>query len=227
MNIIGKKYRMLTVIKKAEPFILPSGQKNSAVLCRCDCGNEKVCRTLHLIRNKIPSCGCAKTYKGEIRKTGDNRAIRKLWRSLKYRCGKKYIDKHIYFDRGISVCKEWANSYHAFEKWCYENGYSKELQIDRKDNELGYSPENCRFVTATVNGRNKRNAIIVEYKGEKIHLRDLIERDFKTLKFPTVYARMKNGWSLEEAIETPKVRYGHNRFGQSTKQPIYKYKDIS
>ncbi len=220
MDIIGKKYRMLTVIEKAELFILPSGQKNSAVLCRCECGKEKVCRKLHLIRNKITSCGCVKVYKGELRKSGDNRAIRKLWRSLKYRCGKKYIDRHIYYDRGISVCKEWASNYHAFEKWCFENGYSKELQIDRKDNDLGYSPENCRFVTATVNGRNKRNAILIKYKGEKIHLRDLIERDFKNLKFPTVYARIKQGWTLEEAIETPIIKSGLNRYARSTKEAI-------
>jgi len=75
--------------------------------------------------------------------------------------------------------------------------------------------------------RSKRKAIIVNYKGEEIQLRVLLKRDFSNLNPRTVYARMRSGWSVQEAIETPIVRFGNNRFGQSTKQPIYKYKDIS
>jgi hypothetical protein len=75
--------------------------------------------------------------------------------------------------------------------------------------------------------RSKREVIIVEYKGEKIQLSKLLKRDFSTLNSRTVYARMRSGWSIQEAIETPIVPFGHNRFGKSTKQPIYKYKDIS
>lgn len=218
MNIIGRKYNQLTVLRETDPYILPSGQKNKAVICRCVCGNETKCRVLHLVRNRLVSCGCVKYYKGELRKSGHNRHIRKLWRSIKYRCQKNYIDRHIYYDRGIRVCDEWLKNYHSFENWCIQNGYNENLQIDRIDNYFGYNPDNCRFVSASSNARNKRNSLIVEYKGEKIHIRDLIEREKPIIKMTTVLSRHKNGWTIEEALTTPLVKHGFNRNGGSTKR---------
>ncbi len=40
------------------------------------------------------------------------------------------------------------------------NGYSEKLQIDRIDNDKGYSPGNCRFVTHRANNRNKSDSIL-------------------------------------------------------------------
>jgi hypothetical protein len=37
-----------------------------------------------------------------------------------------------------------------------ENGYRKELTIDRIDNEQGYSPDSCRWVTMAEQNRNRR-----------------------------------------------------------------------
>jgi transposase len=38
-----------------------------------------------------------------------------------------------------------------------ENSWKTGLQIDRIDNGLGYTPDNCRWVTSAANNRNRRN----------------------------------------------------------------------
>ena len=40
------------------------------------------------------------------------------------------------------------------------NGYSSELELDRTDNNDGYGPLNCRWVTRTVNQRNRRDIVL-------------------------------------------------------------------
>ncbi|MCP4493299.1 MAG: hypothetical protein GY820_39245 [Gammaproteobacteria bacterium] len=59
-----------------------------------------------------------------------------------------------YGGRGISVCYEWLKSPGSFVRWALSNGYKIGLSIDRKNNNKGYSPENCRFVSQKENNRN-------------------------------------------------------------------------
>lgn len=67
---------------------------------------------------------------------------------------KRYYD---WGGRGIKVCEEWKNNFPVFYIWAMENGYAKGLSIDRVDNDIGYSPTNCRWVAKTVQSRNTRN----------------------------------------------------------------------
>lgn len=81
----------------------------------------------------------------------------KVWVSMKQRCyNKNAYNFHSYGGRGITICKEWRHSAKTFVEWCENNGYKRGLQIDRADNNFGYSPDNCRFVTNKVNCRNQR-----------------------------------------------------------------------
>ena len=63
---------------------------------------------------------------------------------------------HNYGGRGIKICDEWK-TYTDFENWANENGYGEGLEIDRIENDLGYSPDNCRFVGSFTQSRNRRN----------------------------------------------------------------------
>ena len=89
-----------------------------------------------------------------------------------------------YGERGIYVCQEWLDSPQAFVDWAFANGFSPELQIDRIDNNNGYSPDNCRWVTARDNMRNRSNSVITPtiagqakflYQIEEITIKDIAD----------------------------------------------------
>lgn len=69
-----------------------------------------------------------------------------------------------YGGRGITVCKEWMN-FEPFLDWCKRNGWKKGLALDREDNEKGYAPDNCRFVTPQVNNNNTRKTAYLTVEG--------------------------------------------------------------
>ena len=88
--------------------------------------------------------------------------LKGIWGAMKQRCGlykgatKNGIKN--YAERGITVCPEWADSVDSFIGWSLENGYSEGLSIDRIDNDKGYCPDNCRWVTKLENREHKRNS---------------------------------------------------------------------
>lgn len=61
-----------------------------------------------------------------------------------------------YVGRGIKVCEEWRNSREMFFNWALQNGWEEGLTIDRIDVDKGYSPDNCRFTTPSVQSQNTR-----------------------------------------------------------------------
>jgi len=64
-----------------------------------------------------------------------------------------------YGGRGISVCDSWKSFIQFYEDM--REGYAEGLQLDRIDNEKGYSKDNCRWVTSKTNTRNRRSNHIV------------------------------------------------------------------
>jgi len=71
------------------------------------------------------------------------------WQKMKSRCK----SKKTYKDRGITVCSEWENNFLNFYNWSLANGAKPGLELDRINNNLDYTPDNCRWVTHKENCR--------------------------------------------------------------------------
>lgn len=94
----------------------------------------------------------------------ENKNIYKRYQNIKKRCYNEKCNSYKnYGGRGIKICRKWLgkNGFVNFLNWALENGYSPELQIDRIDNNKGYSPENCRWVDRKTNMKNRRNSITI------------------------------------------------------------------
>jgi hypothetical protein len=202
----GEKIGNWEVLNELPRKITPSGQSHRAFLCRCVCGNEKEIRLLHLSRNRIKSCGCLTVrYK---RVTDSDIYIRKVWRSIQYRTQKNYPEKHLYFEKGVIVCKEWLNNYDSFRSWAINNLLQKGLHIDRRDSNGNYDPVNCRVVTPLVNANNRSNTYYVEYDNELIPFTDLLRSKGLMNNYGAVSRRIERGWSVCRAVNTP-IRKGN------------------
>lgn len=60
-----------------------------------------------------------------------------------------------YGGRGIVICPEWKDNFPAFQEWATSSGFRIELELDRRDNDAGYSPDNCRWVDRSTNCKNR------------------------------------------------------------------------
>lgn len=111
-----------------------------------------------------------------------------------------------YGGKGITVCDEWKNDFEAFYNWAMTNGYIEGFSIERNDNSKGYSPENCRWIPAGLQARNKTNNHLITLGHSERCLSEWCM--IFNIKYNTVEQRINEyGWSPKRALITP-VRQG-------------------
>lgn len=191
IDITGKKFGLLTVVELDHS---KTGHKTYWI-CRCDCGNVKSVRSDSLKDGSIRSCGCLKRIqnKTNLSRTTHGMSHTRLygiWSGMRQRCyNKNEACWARYGGRGITVCDEWLDSFEKFAEWAIGNGYDEDLTIDRIDNSGPYSPDNCRWVNASEQCRNRRTNIDITIGNST---RTLVEWcEIFELSYKTVYARYR------------------------------------
>lgn len=184
------------------------GEKNRKgfVFCKCECGTERDVRYWDLVKKKSRSCGCLRRDVTIKRNTthgmSHHSRLWRIWVNMRTRCynsNASYWDR--YGGRGITVCKEWRDSFQSFYDWAINNGYSDKLTIDRINNDGDYEPSNCRWVTVREQSYNRSDNHLVTLEGTTLPL-DKWSRK-KGLNPKTVRDRLIRGWSYEKALNTP------------------------
>lgn len=175
--------------------------------CKCECGVVRPVLSSSLISGKSKSCGCLNKEKASERLTlrmkthGLSRtAAYASWSSMVKRCtNKKNNEWENYGGRGIGICDRWKNS---FENFLEDMGNPPPgMSIDRINNDLGYSKENCRWATRTEQNRNKRSCRQISFNGETKGFGEWAEH--YCIDRRKLYSRVINcGWSFDKAVST-------------------------
>ncbi len=200
-KLTGMQFGRLTVLEH-----LPRQKgKGYKVRCRCECGQETVVFASNLKRQHTTSCGC---HKREVIAAGAHTVhgmrhtrLYEIWRSMKQRCknpNKPHYSR--YGGRGITVCTEWDESFEAFQKWALEAGYDDTLTLERKDNDAGYSPENCVWATVQAQANNRRSNRYIELDGERHTIAEWSR--ITGIKQGIIISRLKKGWPARKVLET-------------------------
>lgn len=111
-----------------------------------------------------------------------------------------------YGGRGIKICDEWINNPQSFYDWAINNGYDKNLTIDRIDVNGNYEPSNCRWVTKEVQDNNRRTNRKITYKGKTKNLSQWA-REYN-INTTTLSDRLKTGMTIDEALNKPVIKSG-------------------
>lgn len=146
---IGQRFGSLVVLKELKT-------SNRNIKCKCDCGKIIKPRISKLHKGQ-KSCGCMTVHKGPRTHGMAGTPLFKVWCDIRQRCNNPNIKAYKHYGaRGITVCKRWDK----FENFLADMGpsYRKGLSIDRIDNDGNYGPKNCRWATASQQGRNRRAA---------------------------------------------------------------------
>ena len=154
IDLTGQRFGRLLVVAESVPRGRPSRWT-----CQCDCGVRKSVSIGELRSGGTVSCGCLK--RDRLTTHGKHAtATYRAWVSMIQRCTNPRSQSwDLYGARGITVSDRWK----TFEAFLADMGECpRGLSIDRIDNDRGYEPDNCRWVTPLEQARNRRTTRVNE-----------------------------------------------------------------
>ena len=205
-DYVGKKFTYLTVIKEGVVHITSGGFMHRTIYCKCKCGFEKDFQFSSVKSGLVKSCGCysAEIHSERMRKQMKTHGLTltpeyNTWCSMKKRCLKTNHESYKYYGgRGIFIEEKWINSFESFLK-DMGNKPTKSHSLDRINNSMGYSKDNCRWATKKEQCRNLRSNKLVTYMGETKCISEWSE----ILKIPRAklsYRIVQAKWDIKKAM---------------------------
>jgi hypothetical protein len=115
----------------------------------------------------------------------------RAWINMKTRCENPSTPYYKnYGGRGIHVCEEWAKSFMAFYVHVGPRPTSRHT-VERIDNTGHYEPGNVKWALRSENLRNKRNNLLVSYRGRTMCVTDAAR--LAGVPLNTARYRVRNG----------------------------------
>lgn len=170
-NLVGLKFGRLLVVERHGSRKYKNCSR-ALWKCKCECGNTCLVETKNLTTGNTRSCGCLYKEVNKISKykkhgyCSEKHPLYLVWKSIKQRCNNpKNHEYNVYGGKGIKICDNWERNPDEFIKWALSNGYKCGLEIDRIDNNKGYSEDNCQFITKSENVKKKDSTLFITVDG--------------------------------------------------------------
>lgn len=192
---------------------------------KCDCGNTKIICTMNVIKLRTRSCGCLnkeKEHYNKLRYGSKQHKYYTTYYNIKSRCynEKDQAYKH-YGKKGIKLCEKWLNDICEFLEWADNNELDiEDNSIHRIDPNGDYSEDNCIFISVSENSSLTSATRLFTLWGHTRSIKDWSE-EFN-IEPKTVYGRLKCGWDIEKALQTPKKQNSNNNSDEQLLRWIYR-----
>lgn len=119
-----------------------------------------------------------------------------VWREMRMRCQNPNHEGYAdYGGRGITVCPEWD----SFEQFLSDMGERpKGMTLDRRDNNKGYSKNNCRWATYKTQAQNTRRNINLTHDDCTYCIAKWARE--VGISAGVIQYRIHHGWTVEQAL---------------------------
>lgn len=162
-DLTGEKWGFLNVLQRVGEL----DSVNTEYLCECVCGKRTVKKQKYIITSAKASCGCFGRVQGEVKENRER--LKRIYNGMIQRCYNQKAEAYKYYGaKGISIYKLWLEDggFEKFMEWSLNNGYAKDLTIDRIDPYGNYTPQNCRWADCETQANNRTDNVKIEYNGE-------------------------------------------------------------
>ena len=133
--------------------------------------------------------------------------LKNIWTAMMQRCynpGDKSYPR--YGGRVITVCERWKDADNFLADMLPL--YKPNRWLERRNNDEGYTPDNCEFATAKKQGQNRRNTLYLDNWGFRVSLSNKCRRH--GVNYNAAYRWFKE---IDRTDEVPSFDEFKKRFG--------------